>query len=247
MNLKLSAILFAALCGSAPLTVASELVWTPATNHVRGQALSNLTTQFTYTNATISEIVVNAVEPSCHCTTPKIPKLPWTIPAHAAGNMEVVVELAGKWGTVQKTIEVRSARETNTLRLEIEIPEPDPREKNRLMMFADRQAVFKGDCADCHLKPAIGLKGEALFAKACAICHEAEHRASMVPDLASKPHGDATYWTQWVRIGKPGSFMPAFDKPHGGPLSDEQITSLITWLQQRFPPTPAAKAALPLD
>lgn len=226
---------------------ASELVWTPLTNHVRGQALSNMVTHFNYTNASGRDVVIKAVEASCHCTAPKLPKLPWTIRAGESGQMEVMVELAGKWGTVTKTIEARSERETNVLLVEIEIPEPDQREKNRLMAFTDRQAVFKGDCASCHSKPAEGLKGSALFAKACAICHEAEHRASMVPDLAAKVHGGAAYWSQWIRIGKPGSFMPAFGKPHGGPLTEEQILSLIDYLGKRFPPAAVGKPALPLE
>jgi hypothetical protein len=69
----------------------------------------------------------------------------------------------------------------------------------------------------------------------------------MVPDLADKPHGDANYWNQWIRIGKPGTFMPAFQKPHGGPLTDDQIASLVQYLRQRFPLTTTAKAKLPLE
>jgi mono/diheme cytochrome c family protein len=227
---------------------AEGLVWTPVTNHVRTvQLLTNLVTNFKYTNSSSEPITVTQVETSCHCTTPQIPKLPWTVPAHSGGKMDVIVEVPGKWGLLQKTIQIRTENETNTLMLEVEIPEPDPREKNRLAAFADRQAVFKGDCASCHLKPAVGLQGMALYEKACGICHEAEHRATMVPDLAKKPHGNATYWTQWIRIGKPGTFMPAFDKPHGGPLTEQQIASLLEYLPQRFPPTPNARAALPLQ
>jgi mono/diheme cytochrome c family protein len=240
-------LILASLCATFSIA-AGPLVWAPQTNHVQtAHLLTNLVTRFSYTNASSQPVIVTAVEPSCHCTTPKIPKLPWTIEPHGAGNMDVEVEIPGKWGLLEKTITIRTAGETNVLSLQIEIPEPDPRERNRIAAFADRQAVFKGDCASCHAKPSAGLKGEALFHKNCGICHEAEHRATMVPDLATKPHGDAIYWAQWVRIGKPGTFMPGFDKPHGGPLTEEQIASLLDFLQQRFPPTPAAKAALPLE
>lgn len=227
---------------------AASLVWTPQTNHVRAiHLLTNLVAEFKYTNSSSQPVVVTEIERSCHCTTPQTPKLPWTIAPHSAGKMEVVVDIPGKWGLLQKTLTVHADNTTNVLFLEVEIPEPDPREKNRLTAFGDRQAVFKADCASCHLKPAIGLKGAQLYEKACAICHEAEHRATMVPDLATKPHGDANYWTQWIRIGKPGTFMPAFDKPHGGPLAEEQIASLLQFLPGRFPPTTGAKARLPLE
>ena len=237
-----------ASCGQAIEPSGTGLAWTPVTNHVRTpNLLTNLVTDFKYTNNSSEPVTVLAVETSCHCTAPQIPKLPWTIPAHASGKMDVVVEVPGKWGLLQKTIQIRTASATNTLMLEVEIPEPDPRVKNRMAAFADRQAVFKGDCASCHIKPAVGLTGMALYEKACGICHEAEHRATMVPDLSKKPHGDATYWTQWIRIGKPGTFMPAFDKSHGGPLTEQQIASLLEYLPQRFPPTPNTRAALPLQ
>ena len=242
-------LIAATLCVFGALAYSrAALIWTPQTNHVRTvHLLTNLVTEFQYTNASSSPVTILAVERSCHCTTPKTPELPWTIAPHASGKMEVIVEVPGKWGLLQKTIALRSATDTNVLLLQIDIAEPDMREKNRVMAFADRQAVFKGDCASCHSTPAIGLKGEQLYAKACGICHEAEHRASMVPDLTTRPHGDANYWKQWVRIGKPGSFMPGFDKPHGGPLTEDQIASLMEYLPRRFPQTQGAKAKMPLE
>src|SRR5438105_3477219 len=160
--------------GSAIDEAAAGLVWTPVTNHVRAiHLLTNLVTDFKYSNSSSEAVTVFAVETSCHCTTPQVPKLPWTITAHAGGKMDVIVEVPGKWGLLQKTIQIRTDKDTNTLMLEVEIPEPDPREKNRLAAFADRQAVFKGDCANCHVKPAVGLIGMALYERACGICHEA--------------------------------------------------------------------------
>src|ERR1051325_9546371 len=109
----ITAIFFAlgALCSSA-----ASLVWSPQTNHVRtAHLLTNLVTEFNYTNTSAAPVIVTAVETSCHCTTPQIPKLPWTIPAHAAGKIDVVVEVPGKWGLLQKTLTLQTATETNTL------------------------------------------------------------------------------------------------------------------------------------
>ena len=245
-GLSLIAAMFFVVAALYPSCAA--LIWTPQTNHVRTvHLLTNLVTEFQFTNTSSSPVTILSIERSCHCTTPKTPALPWTIAPHASGKMEVLIEVPGKWGLLQKTISLRTASETNVLLLQVDIAEPDMREKNRLMAFADRQAVFKGDCASCHATPAIGLKGEPLYVKACGICHEAEHRASMVPDLAARPRGDANYWKQWIRIGKPGSFMPGFDKPHGGPLTEEQIASLMEYLPQRFPPTQGSKVKMPLE
>lgn len=234
--------------GAEVAAVLGSLSFHPQTNQVRtATLLTNLTLHFSYTNRSAEPVRILAVDASCHCTTPKIPPLPWTIGPHEGGAMEVVVDIPGKWGLLEKTLRLRTATATNTLTVAVDIAEPDERQKNRLAAFADRQAVFKGDCANCHSKPAIGLTGADLFKAACAICHESEHRASMVPDLAAKPHGGANYWSQWIRMGKPGSFMPGFERSYTGPLTEPQIVSLIEYLQRRYPPTPGVRARLPLE
>jgi cytochrome c553 len=100
----------------------------------------------------------------------------------------------------------------------------------------DRQAVFKNDCATCHVKPGEGKYGKALYDAVCAICHEAEHRATMVPDLhAIKTATNEQFWQTWIAHGKPGSFMPAFSTADGGPLSDMQIANLAAYLDSAIP------------
>jgi mono/diheme cytochrome c family protein len=105
------------------------------------------------------------------------------------------------------------------------------RAQNVKIATADRQAVFKGDCATCHVQPGEGKYGLALYEADCAICHEGEHRATMVPNLhALKTPTTVEFWRIWIAHGKPGSLMPAFSTADGGPLSDMQITSLATVL-----------------
>lgn len=161
--------------------------------------------------------------------------------------MEVTIELSAKWGAFSKTISIETKNATNLLTILVTVPEPDMRGKNRVVAFTDRQAVFKGDCASCHLKPAAGKRGEELYRSICAICHEAEHRAEMVPDLAQlKVPTDSKFWEQALRIGKPGTLMPAFSKPFGGPLTPDQIQSLVVYLTGRFPArSPAAPVESP--
>jgi mono/diheme cytochrome c family protein len=112
---------------------------------------------------------------------------------------------------------------------------------------ADRQAVFKADCATCHAKPAEGKYGKALYDAVCAVCHEAEHRATMVPDLHNlKTPTNNEFWRTWVAHGKPGSLMPAFSTAEGGPLTDLQVAELAAYLDytipSRVPPPPPTNA-----
>ncbi len=117
------------------------------------------------------------------------------------------------------------------------------RGKNIQLAQADRQVVFKGDCAQCHSDYAESQFGHDLYLGACAICHDAEHRASMVPDLrAMGEPRDAAYWRASITHGIDGTLMPAFAKEKEGILSDEQIESLVKFLVET-PLEPTEKLA----
>ena len=110
--------------------------------------------------------------------------------------------------------------------------------KHRLGKLPIDPAIFRDGCAACHAHPTIGRKGEALFVKACGICHQAEHRADMVPDLAQIPRAkDAAYWRGIIVHGKPGTIMPAFAVAEGGILDAAQVDSLVEYLVRAYPPT----------
>jgi mono/diheme cytochrome c family protein len=155
--------------------------------------------------------------------------------------LSVVVDLRGRRGTLTKTVYVDTSSGEEILRVHVHIP-PSPelrREMNLTLAQGDRQAVLRGDCASCHVAPTVGKKGAELFQTACVICHAAQHRASMVPDLmVAKVKRDATYWEKWIREGADGTLMPAFAKTHGGPLDDEQVASLIAYLVEHLPTAP---------
>ena len=169
-----------------------------------------------------------------------------------------IVNVNGKHGTVTKSLLVQGSQATWTLLVTAELPPPadvDPvsgvsrgvamsarsRGKNIGLAKADRQAVFKGDCAGCHSHYAENQFGQDLYLGACAICHDAEHRASMVPDLrAAGVPGDAAYWREYITEGIDETLMPTFAKEKGGILSNEQIESLVTFLVE----TPLKPTAL---
>lgn len=212
-----------------------------------------LEAHFTYyfTNVSKENLVVNSAAGSCGCTVPKLPPVPWTNTPGVTGEIPVTMNLAGKSGTVFKTVTVNTDHGTKILTVKVNITPavanaaatPMDRIRNQQLAQKDRQKVFQGDCASCHGTPVTnGKLGVALFKSTCGVCHEAEHRATMVPDLHALNHDtNPDYWKTWISLGKPGSLMPGFAQSEGGPLSEAQINSLVQYLSSTIP----AKAARP--
>ena len=213
---------------------------------------------FAVTNLSSDDVVVSRVQTSCGCTAAQLPSQPWTLKPGDSGKIGVTVDLTGKYGTINKTATVISSAGSFPLYVRITLPALDSpgvrmgdRSRNLQIAAVDRQAVFRGDCATCHVTPTLGKTGHELYDTACGICHEAANRASMVPVLhaLNKPT-DAAYWTQWIQNGKEHTFMPAFALKSGGILSDVQIQSLVDYLEGDFKlqvrldaPVPTSSAA----
>lgn len=214
-----------------------------------GEAEAHFT--FFFTNVSSENVLITSAAASCGCTVPKLPSLPWTNAPGAIGEIPVTMNVAGKNGVVFKTVTVNTDKGPKILTVKANIPTapvvpppPVDRNKNQELAKADRQAVFKGDCARCHVEPTRGKMGAELYKAACGICHEAEHRAAMVPDLHALNHDtNADFWKTWAAQGKSGTLMPAFAVSEGGPLSELQITSLVQYLATTIPPQAVKPAA----
>ncbi len=197
--------------------------------------------RFVATNDGAAPVEIRSVATSCSCTVGAMPRRPWVIAPGASETLRVVVDLRSRRGGLTKTVYVDTTEGEQLLLVHVQVPPPPAvqREMNLMTAQADRQAVLKGDCARCHVEPAMGKLGEELFVAACQICHGAEHRATMVPDLAKpKVARDGAYWEFWIRNGGEGTLMPAFGQAHGGPLDDAQVASLVKYLVEHLPAGP---------
>ncbi len=249
MRSILAVLFIAALARGQALAAATNepLFWESPSQFFTAKP-GDITARFTYkvVNVSTSEVVIDDVKPSCGCTTAELPSKPWHLAPHETNKMEVLVDLRGKEGKLLKTIAVKSATAPKELTILVDIPPEASTARmpadvaNRLfgqqLGALDHQAVFKKDCVQCHLVPAFGKTGEDLYHAACGVCHEAKHRATMVPDLHGlKTPIDDAYWQNWVSHGKAGTLMPGFAATEGGPLDETQITSLVEYLTKAFP------------
>ncbi len=192
---------------------------------------------FKATNTSQQPVVIASVRPSCGCTVVDLPAMPWVLAPGASGVLSATVDFSGKDGTLAKSLIVESNGGPQTLTLRITLPplDEEARRQNQMTARADRQAVFRGSCVECHVLPAEGKTGEDLFHAACLNCHTPTGRASMVPDLlVAHGHRDAVWWRTWIAEGRDGTLMPAFAKPRG-PLTAEEIDSLVAFALSHLP------------
>jgi mono/diheme cytochrome c family protein len=201
---------------------------------------------FNLTNVWTNEIIIDRVQASCGCTTASLPANPWHLQPQSGGQVHAQINLAAKMGLLSKTLTFHyrmmpgNISTTRVVTLKVNIPPPpaiagnmseSARRAAMAQAKADAQAIFKGECAACHVEKGRNAMGQDLYAFDCGICHESSHRESVVPDLhALKQPTDFDYWKTIITLGKPHTLMPAFAATQGGPLSDAQIVSLATYL-----------------
>lgn len=224
------------LLGQA-IDAAAALKWNQTTQKIKALAFAtNVSVTFFYTNTTQQTVQLVRIRPSCGCTVPAAGRLPKEIQPGAVDKITFKTDISGKSGTLNKGALIRTTDSAYFLNFSIEIPPMDPmRSANRTLAKADPQAIFRGDCAQCHAEPALGKHGKELYRTACGICHDAEHRASMVPDLRKHPLPNTREaWVQLITHGKPDTLMPGFALEHNGPLTAAQINSLADFMATNF-------------
>jgi len=230
------------------LPTGPTLVFDAETNECRATAEQE-SAEFTIhaTNVWTNTIVIEGFYPSCHCTVAEMPAEPWVLLPGASGKLTARVDLSDEEeGTVTKTLTLLTSVGERVLTLQVVVAPPsrppgtpltEAERKTALKeAAADAKAIFKGDCATCHVDKGRGLLGKELYAAVCGICHDSPRRASSVPDLHGlKKPTDLDYWKGIIVHGKPHTVMPGFAAAEGGPLSENQVSSLAAYLEKAMP------------
>jgi len=123
----------------------SNLVWdseTKATNVEVGEAEAHLT--FNFTNISSSSIMITNVHTSCGCTTAQLPPLPWIIAPGTNGQIGITVNLAGKIGTLFKSVTVSTDKGSKVLSVKIAILPPIMSAASTTNKSRTLQAASKG-------------------------------------------------------------------------------------------------------
>lgn len=104
---------------------------------------------------------------------------------------------------------------------------PENKHQTQVMQV---EGIFKGSCMRCHVDYGRGAYGSKLYQADCAVCHSSPQAHAKDPLGRSTPIGDLE---KIVEYGIPNTNMPAFAQDAGGPLTPDQINSLVQYVNER--------------
>jgi mono/diheme cytochrome c family protein len=205
----------------------------------RVQTDSKVNTSFLIYNIGGKHLRIMDVETSCGCTVADISK--HVVAPGDFTRIQVTLDTSIKLGKIRKEITVHSndpKRPDLPLFVVGEVlpkkvmghAEIDLKSTNRLVLF-------QGKCATCHVQQGVGKTGKALFVADCAMCHgiNAQGNHGSGPSLLGGNYDDEAFRKHIhdvIANGSPQSpQMPPFAQSQGGPLTEDEINSLVSFLK----------------
>jgi mono/diheme cytochrome c family protein len=200
------------------------------TTHDFGQMKSTEKKDYTWIfhNDGDQPLEIHDIKAACGCTVTTMDNK--IIQAGSSGELKVTFDASDYSGSVRKSIAIATNDPANPRFLLTVVADVTMVEKKRDESghpAIKGQSMFYGDCAECHAAPAAGRSGADLYAVACAMCHGDRGQGGSAPDLRSPPDPETT-----LTYGAPNPKMPGFSDMMGGPLTAEQIRSLVELIRQ---------------
>ncbi|MBX9877527.1 MAG: DUF1573 domain-containing protein [Candidatus Obscuribacterales bacterium] len=188
---------------------------------------------FTVTNRGGKTLTIDRVSSSCGCTVPSM-KIK-NIEPGASAPLEVMMDTAMKQGKVTKDIEVYSndpKSPKSIIQLTVTVQNLHAGLSNE-----QRAKIFEGRCAVCHVQVGLGLTGGDLYGADCAMCHGNKAQGAVGPALVPRDYADPAVYGYMEKITSYGSkshaSMPGFLMAAGGPLTGEDIKSILQFLKEQ--------------
>lgn len=173
-------------------------------------------------------IKILSVETTCGCTVAEMDK------KEIAPGDEIVLNLTidtlGKRGEMEKKITLKTKEKDYVIKVKGFVRKKVGEHSAGFL----QKKIFNEPCASCHSNDE-GKMSKALFAAICSFCHGPNGSGGTAPSLTRLSFlrsVDKTDLYDVIANGRQESGMPAFLDQHGGPLTKEQIISLVSYIRR---------------
>jgi cytochrome c553 len=176
-------------------------------------------------------LIIIEAHPSCGCTAAVMDNK--KIGAGNSAHLKVKFDSNNKGeGPIVKLITITSNshdQAEKVIRITGRIVKSKTAHKMQAMHL---DGIFAGDCAKCHVDKGKGELGARLYDQDCAICHGLKSDGKPGPELSSDAMMKHTSkeWQKIIANGTPHTDMPGFALKNKGPLGDEEIASLVEYM-----------------
>ncbi len=173
---------------------------------------------------------------SCGCTVSVADDAP--VAPGASGTIHIEFDPAGLVGPVKRTLAVDSNDPINgviKLTVRAQVKRVDLPAGSAGHPPIAGQSMLMGTCASCHAAPAAGRTGGDLYDAVCAMCHGERATGGRAPSLRHPSYLDTRddrELAEEIAYGTANPSMPGFADLMGGPLSRQQIDSLVRLLRE---------------
>ncbi|MBK7749707.1 MAG: DUF1573 domain-containing protein [Candidatus Obscuribacter sp.] len=194
----------------------------------------DLVATFAIYNDGLKPLKVFDVKTDCGCTD-----LSWQsklIEPGQSTKLTVHIDTTMKQGAVTKQIRFKS-NDSNysfgALNMLVDVEN-----MHTMMGEGGKAKIFTAEkCAHCHVDNGVGAFGKDLFEADCAMCHrrQAESKILVGPEIEKVEYKDAAQIRHMQEVISFGSkthrSMPGFLAEAGGPLTKEQVDSIVDYLK----------------
>ena len=197
------------------------------------EAAAEVPCSFVIKNSGTMPLNVTEAKSECGCTATNFKGA--LLKPGASVKLDVLVDTTMKQGPVTKDMVVYSDDPERPIsRLFITM---DVKNAHGTMSMKERTKIFTAErCKRCHVDEGVGQFGKELFEADCAMCHRKQESGILSgPLIESVDYSDAALRAHAADVIAHGSktspSMPGFLESSGGPLSQEQIDSVVKYLK----------------
>lgn len=187
---------------------------------------------FKVTNLGAKPLKILETKSTCGCTVPEMKKS--VLKSQETTILKVKIDTSMKQNKVTKTLDVHSSdpvRPIVTLSMAMNV---ENRHKN-LSSKGKSKILTDEKCMNCHVYQGVGAFGKDLYDADCAMCHGLKGEGASGPNLLIGGYKNPALVQsrrQTIACGsKNNNSMPGFEYTCNGPLSIEQVDSLIEYLK----------------